>query len=105
MKVGDKITDKQASAYVWEIKAQGAGVVSNLYTLELLSGPKNSVCQPGFETTMHIDVIKEHYVVVGDAPEQAVGENNAPDCVCDSKLLFDEGCQCLYAAWKRRQGL
>ena len=25
-----------------------------------------------------------------------------PVCTCDSKLLFDEGCQCQYAAWKRR---
>ena len=26
-----------------------------------------------------------------------------PTCICDSKVLFDEGCQCHYAEWKRRK--
>ncbi len=29
--------------------------------------------------------------------------NAEPECTCDSKVLFDEGCQCSYATWKRRQ--
>ncbi len=25
----------------------------------------------------------------------------APPCTCDIKLLFDQGCQCMYSQWKR----
>lgn len=61
----------------------------------------------GNELTLPFNYIDTHFFKREDKQEEQFERwwegVSEPACTCCSKVLFDEGCQCSYADWKRNQ--